>query len=151
MPPVAVVKPSHQIRGCASVIHPFGEEKQFKLGNHLATWVDPRPGSIVFGSYASMPKKGQPDEIYLIFCHSQESRTRILEERVCERGRVKVRTTLLEMNTAAEKLESSLSPVTISIFNLSVSSIYSLDQVSNRTWVYTRKQCTHAEAISVTV
>ena len=36
--------------------------------------------------------------------HSQESWTKMQEEWVCESGRVKVRTALVEMNTAAEKL-----------------------------------------------
>jgi hypothetical protein len=67
--------------------------------------LDPRPGSI-FDSHAGIPKKGQPNENYPMFCHSQESWSEMWEEQIFERDRVKVNTVLMEMDMASEKLET---------------------------------------------
>jgi len=56
-PPVALVNTLTELRSHISVIHAsclfhlFNEEKQFELGRRLVALLDPRPGSIVFGSH----------------------------------------------------------------------------------------------------
>jgi hypothetical protein len=101
-----------ELRGHISVIHAsslfhlFDEEKQFELGKRLAALLDPRPGSIIFGSHAGMPVKGSCQGIYLrtVFCHSAESWTQMWEEQIFEKGQVKVNTVLRDITTIFEKL-----------------------------------------------
>jgi hypothetical protein len=101
-----------ELRGHISVIHAsalfhlFGEEKQFELGKRLAALLDPRPGSIIFGSHGAMPVKGQSQSFFLkMFCHSPESWTQMWEEQIFEKGQVKVNTVLMDMTAIVEKLE----------------------------------------------
>ena len=110
-PSVASVNTLTELLGHVSVIHAsslfhlFNEEKQVELAKRLGALLDRRPGSILFGSHVGMPVKGQRNSVFpKMFCHSPESWTKIWEEEVFERGRVKVTTTMIELNKAAERL-----------------------------------------------
>jgi hypothetical protein len=88
----------------SSLFHLFGEEKQFELGKRLAALLDPRPGSIIFGSHGGMLVKGErPVTCRKMFCHSPESWTQMWEEQVFEKGHVKVSAVLREPNAVAEE------------------------------------------------
>ena len=109
-PTVASVNTLTELRGHISAIHAsslfhlFNEEKQFELGKRLAALLDPRPGSIIFGSHGGMPVKGQPSAIFKkMFCHSPESWTEMWEEQIFEKGQVKVNTDLWELNVVGGK------------------------------------------------
>ena len=111
-PPVASVNTLTELRSHISVIHAsslfhlFNEEKQFELGKRLAALLDPRPGSIIFGSHGGMPVKGQRyGALSRMFCHSPESWTEMWEEQIFEKGQVKVNTVLRKMDMATEKFE----------------------------------------------
>ena len=110
-PPVASVNTLTELRSHISVIHAsslfhlFDEEKQFELGKRLAALLDPRPGSIIFGSHGGMPVKGRHQGFFLMFCHSPESWTQMWEEQIFKKGQVKVNTVLKEMNMTAERVE----------------------------------------------
>ena len=100
-PPVASVKTLTELRGHISAIHTsrlfheYNEELQFELGQRLAALLDPRPGSIIFGSHIGMPVKGDRDGVSgKMFCHSPESWTQIWEEQIFEKGQVKVNAAL---------------------------------------------------------
>jgi hypothetical protein len=114
-PPIASASTLTELRGRISVIHVsslfhlFNEEKQFELGKRLAALLDPRPGSIIFGSHGGMPVKGPREGISLrMFCHSPESWTQMWEEQIFEKGQVRVNTVLRETNMAAERLERGI-------------------------------------------
>jgi len=113
-PPVASVNALTELRGHISVIHTsslfhlFGEEKQFELAKRLAALLDPRPGSIIFGSHGGMPVKGQRQLLFMnMFCHSPESWTQMWEEEIFEKGQVKVNTVLTDMTVLAKRLEKT--------------------------------------------
>jgi len=104
-PPVGSVNTLTELRGHISVIlassffHLFDEEKQFELGKRLAALLDPRPGSIIFGSHGAMPAKGHhPGFLTRMFCHSPESWTQMWEEQIFEKGQVKASAALKEVN-----------------------------------------------------
>ena len=106
-PPVASVNTLTELRGHISVIHAtalfhlFSEEKQLELGKRLMALLDPRPGSIIFGSHGSVPVKGQLQGFYSkMFCHSPESWTQIWEEQIFEKGQVKVNAVLRHLEGA---------------------------------------------------
>ena len=108
-PPVALVNSLTELRGRVSAIyasfffHLFNEEKQLELGKRLAALLDPRPGSIIFGSHSGTPIRGQrPDPFTKMFCHSPESWTQMWEEQIFEKGQVKVNTILKEVNMTSE-------------------------------------------------
>ena len=110
-PPVRSVNTLTELRGHISVIHAsslfhlFNEEKQFELGKRVAALLDPRPGSIIFGSHGGMPVKGQRQGIFRkMFCHSSETWAQMWEEQIFEKGQVKVNTVLREANMMAERL-----------------------------------------------
>ena len=110
-PPIASVNTLTELRGHVSVIlasslfDVFNEEKQFELGKYLAALLDPRPGSIIFGSQGGMPLKGEhPGISSKMFCHSPESWTQLWEEQIFEKGQVKVNAVLREMNMATERV-----------------------------------------------
>ena len=110
-PPAASVNTLTELRGRVSVIrasalfHLFSEEKQFELGKRLATLLDPRPGSIIFGLHGGMPVKGQHQPFFpRMFCHSPESWTQMWEEQIFEKGQVKVNVVLRDLTTAAKRL-----------------------------------------------
>jgi hypothetical protein len=110
-PPVASVNTLTELLGHVSVVyssslfHLFNEEKQLELAKRFAALLDPRPGSIIFGSHIGMPVKGQRNGVFpKMFCHSSESWTKMWEEDIFERGQVKVNTVLVELNNAAERL-----------------------------------------------
>ena len=111
--PVASVNTLTELRGHISVIHAsalfhlFNEEKQFELCKRLAALLDPRPGSIIFGSHGGMPMKGQYRVFFPMFCHSPESWTQMWEEQIFEKGQVKVNTVPRDITTAVEKLEGA--------------------------------------------
>ena len=114
-PPVASVNSLTGLRGHISAIHAsslfhlFDEEKQLELGKRLATLLDPRPGSIIFGSHGSMPVKGQRIGAFRkMFCHSPESWTQMWEEQIFEKGQVKVNAVLRELNLVVERREREL-------------------------------------------
>ena len=114
-PPVASVNNLTELRGHISAIHAsslfhlFDEEKQFELGKRLAALLDPRPGSIIFGSHGSMPVKGQRSGTFRkMFCHSPESWTQMWEEQIFEKGQVKVNSVLRELNVVVERRERAL-------------------------------------------
>jgi len=114
-PPVASVDTLTELRGHISVIHTsalfhlFNEEAQFELGKRLAALLDPRPGSIIFGSHGAMPVKGQRQGFFKkMFCHSPESWTQMWEEQIFEKGQVKVNTALKDMTAIVEKLEGGV-------------------------------------------
>jgi len=114
-PPVALVNTLTELRGHISVIHAsslfhlFDEEKQLELGRRLAALLDPRPGSIIFGSHGAMPVKGQhPGTFTKMFCHSPESWTQMWEEQVFEKGQVRVNTILKESNRVVERRERAV-------------------------------------------
>ena len=109
-PPVASVNTLTELRAHISAIHAssffhlFNEEKQSELGGRLAALLDPRPGSIIFGSHCGMPVKGQTSGTFeRVFCHSPESWTKMWEERIFEKGQVKVNTVLKELNIIVER------------------------------------------------
>ena len=88
-PSVASVDTLTELRGHISAIHAslffhlFTEEKQFELGKRLAALLDPRPGSIIFGSHGGMPVKCQlSSPLIRMFCHSPESWTQMWEEQI---------------------------------------------------------------------
>jgi hypothetical protein len=116
-PPAASVNSLTELRGHISVIHAsalfhlFDEEKQFELGKRLAALLDPRPGSIIFGSHTGMPAKGPCQGIYMktIFCHSPESWTQMWEEGIFEKGQVKVSAALRDVTTFSGRLDSRFS------------------------------------------
>ena len=112
-PPPAIVSVNNltELRGHISVIHTsslfhlFNEPKQFELGQRLASLLDPRQGSIIFGSHIGMPVRGQRNGVFPhIFCHSPESWTQMWEEQIFEKGQVKAHAVLREMSNAAERL-----------------------------------------------
>jgi hypothetical protein len=99
-----------ELRGRVSVIyasslfHLFNEEKQFELGERLASLLDPSPGSLIFGSQGGMPVKGQPNGVFPeMFCHSPESWIKMWEECIFEKGQVKATAALVEISMAAER------------------------------------------------
>ena len=113
--PVASVNTLTELRGHISVIHAsslfhlFNEEKQFELGKRLAALLDPRPGSIIFGSHGAMPVKGhRPGTFTKMFCHSAESWTRMWEEEIFKKGQVKADTFLKELDMAVERKERAV-------------------------------------------
>lgn len=115
LPPLASVNTLTELRGRISVIHAsslfhfFHEEKELELAKRIASLLDPRPGSIIFGSQFGMPMKGQRFGISRrLFCHSPQSWTEMWEEQVFEKGQVKVTTVLEEVNLAKERLEPAL-------------------------------------------
>ena len=90
----------------AALFHLFNEEKQFELGKRLAALLDPRPGSVIFGSHGGMPVKGQHQVLSpKMFCHSPSSWTQMWEEQIFEKGQVKVNTVLRDMAMVAEMLK----------------------------------------------
>jgi len=108
-PPVSSVNTLTELRGHVSAVyasllfHLFDEEKQFELGKRLAGLLDPRPGSIIFGSHSAGTVKGQrSDPFTKMFCHSPESWTQMWEERIFEKGQVKVNTVLKELSVTSE-------------------------------------------------
>ena len=108
-PPVGSVKSLTELRGHISAIyasaffHLFNEEKQLEVGKRLASLLDHRPGSIIFGSHGAKPVKGQRGEIFPnMFCHSPESWTQMWEEQIFEKGQVKVNTDLKGVDVSAE-------------------------------------------------
>ena len=114
-PPVASVNTLTELRGHISVIHAsslfhlFNEEEQFELGRRLAALLDPRPGSIIFGSHGGMPVKGpRHGSSPKMFCHSPESWTQMWEEQIFEKGKVKVNAVLTETNMIIERLERAI-------------------------------------------
>jgi len=83
-PSVASVKTLTELRGHVSVIHAssffhlFSEELQLELAKRLASLLDTRPGSIIFGSNAGTPVKGQREGMLsMSFSHSPESWTEL--------------------------------------------------------------------------
>jgi hypothetical protein len=116
-PPVGSVNSLTELQGHISVIHAsllfhlFDEEKQFELGGRLAALLDPRPGSIIFGSHAGMPVKGSRQGIRLriMFCHSAESWTQMWEEQIFEKGQVKVNAALRDMTMFFGRFDSRFS------------------------------------------
>ena len=116
LPPVASVNILTELRGRISVIHAsalfhlFSEEKQFELGKRLAALLDPRPGSVIFGSHGGMPVKGQRQPFFVeMFCHSPESWTQMWEEQIFEKGQVKVNVVLKDMTMLAKGFEKCVS------------------------------------------
>ena len=108
-PPVESVNSLTELRGHISAIyassffHLFDEDKQLEVGRRLAALLDPRPGSIIFGSHGARPVKGQRAEVYTnMFCHSPESWTHMWEERIFEKGQVKVNTALKGLDMSVE-------------------------------------------------
>ena len=88
----------------SSLFHLFNEEKQTELGKRLAALLDPRPGSIIFGSHGGMPVKGErPETFKRSFCHSPESWIQMWEEQIFEKGQVKVNAALKEFNLITER------------------------------------------------
>jgi hypothetical protein len=109
-PTVASVNALTELRGHISAIHAsslfhlFGEEKQFELGKRLAALLDPRPGSIIFGSHAGLPVKGERSGTFRkMFTHSPESWTEMWEEQIFKEGQVKVNAVLRELNVVVEE------------------------------------------------
>ena len=103
-PSVASVNTLTELRGhlsviyAASLFHLFSEERQLELAKRLAALLDPRPGSIIFGSHSGAPVKGGRHGFYSsMFCHSAESWTQMWEEQVFEKGQVKANTILWEV------------------------------------------------------
>ena len=103
-PSVASVNTLTELRGHLSVIHAsslfhlFGEERQLELAKRIAALLDPRPGSIIFGSHPGAPVKGDRHGFYSsMFCHSAESWTQMWEEQMFEKGQVKATTILWEL------------------------------------------------------
>jgi len=97
-----------ELRGHTSAIyasalfHFFDEEKQFELAKRLAGLLDPRPGSIIFGSHSAGLIQGQSlDPFMREFRHSPESWTQMWEEQIFEKGRVKVDTVLEDLSMTA--------------------------------------------------
>ena len=116
LPPVASVNILTELRGRISVIHAsalfhlFSEEKQFELGKRLAALLDPRPGTVIFGSHGGMPVKGQRQPFFVeMFCHSPESWTQMWEEQIFEKGQVKVNVVLKDMTMLAKGFEKCVS------------------------------------------
>ena len=116
-PPIPSVETLTELRGHIAVIHAssffhlFGEEKQFELAKRVASLLDPRPGSIIFGSQAGAVVKGLREGILRkVFSHSPESWTELWEEQVFEKGQVKVATRLVEVDMAAERLDRVFPP-----------------------------------------
>ena len=114
-PPVASVRVLTELRGhisaihASSIFHLFNEEKQSELGKRLAALLDPRPGSIIFGSHGGMPVKGQRQgDSPKMFCHSPVSWTQMWEEQIFEKGKIKVNAVLRETNMAVERLERAV-------------------------------------------
>ena len=108
-PSVVSVNTLTELRGHISVIHAssffhlFDEEKQFELAKRVASLLDPRPGSIIFGWQGGTPVKGQREGILRsAFSHSPESWVELWEEQIFEKGQVKVTTRLVEMDISAE-------------------------------------------------
>ena len=108
-PHLASVNNLTELRGHVSAIyasllfHLFDEGKQFELGKRLAGLLDPRPGSIIFGSHSAGLVKGQrPDPFTKMFCHSPESWTQMWEEQIFGKGQVKVNTVLKELSVTAQ-------------------------------------------------
>jgi hypothetical protein len=117
---IASVKSLTELRGHISVIHAsslfhlfhlFGEEKQFELAKRVASLLDPRPGSIIFGAQGGTPVKGQREGFRrTAFCHSPESWTELWEEQIFEKGQVKVTVNLIDVDTAVERSDRVFPP-----------------------------------------
>lgn len=116
-PSVASVNTLTELRGHISVIHAssffhlFNEEEQFELAKRIGSLLDVRPGSIIFGSHAGLPYKGQRQGFIKSFSHSPQSWTELWEEQIFEKGQVKVTTTMVEVDIVAEKLDRVLPTV----------------------------------------
>jgi len=111
-PQVSSVNTLTELRGHVSAIFAsalfqlFDEERQFELGIRLAGLLDPRPGSIIFGSQSGGPVKGHRlDPFGNTFCHSAESWTQMWEEQIFKKGQVEVSTVLRELEVNAEGRE----------------------------------------------
>ena len=110
-PTVASVKSLTELRERISAIHAsalfhlFNEEKQFELGKRLAALLDPRPGSIIFGSHGGLPVAGErpAGAFRKVFCHSPGSWTQMWEERIFEKDQVKVNAVIKEFDLVAER------------------------------------------------
>ena len=105
-----------ELRGRISVIHAsslfhlFDEEKQLELAKRLASLLDPRPGSIIFGSHGGNPVKGWVQGAFINrFSHSPESWTE-LWERIFGKGQVKITTALAEVNVDTAERLGQVSP-----------------------------------------
>lgn len=105
-PSLASVNTLTELRGRISVIHAtyffhlFDEEKKVELAKRVASLLDLRPGSIIFGSDIGLPNKGEVRAASgNIFCHSPETWTEIWDGRVFEKGKVKVTTGFKEITT----------------------------------------------------
>ena len=114
-PSISSVDTLTELRGHISVVHAsslfhlFNEEKQFELGKRLGSLLDPRPGSVIFGSHGGMPEKGQRNGVFKkMFCHSPDSWTKMWEEEIFEKGQVKATAVLVEMSLAADRLGLAL-------------------------------------------
>ena len=110
--PVASVNTLTELRGHISVIlacslfHLFDEGKQLELGKRLAALLDPRSGSIILGSHCAVPVKGQSHGVFRrMFCHSPESWTQMWEEQIFDKGEVKVKAILREVDLSGHRLE----------------------------------------------
>lgn len=108
-PSVRSVSTLTELRGHISVIHAsslfhlFREEKQFELAKRIASLLDPRPGSIIFGSHAGFTDKCERQgALRRVFVHSPESWTELWEEQIFEKGQVKVTTSLVKVDVAKE-------------------------------------------------
>ena len=108
-PPVSSVRTLTELRGHISAIyassffHLFNEEQQLEVGKRLAALLDPRPGSIIFGSHGAKPVAGQHSGTFTKgFFHSPESWTQMWEGQVFENGQVKVNTVLKELSVTAD-------------------------------------------------
>ncbi|KAI0034152.1 hypothetical protein K488DRAFT_46101 [Vararia minispora EC-137] len=84
----------------SSFFHLFREDSQLHLARALAGLLSPEPGSMIFGSHASLPEKGlrvirkDGDDKRSMFCHSPESWTELWDGVIFEKGEVKVEATL---------------------------------------------------------
>jgi hypothetical protein len=103
-PSVASVNTLTELRGRISVIHAtnlfhlFGEEKKLELAKRVASLLDLRPGSIIFGSDIGLQNKGEVlGASGPMFCDSPESWTEIWDGGVFEKGQVKVTTAFREI------------------------------------------------------
>jgi hypothetical protein len=83
----------------SSFFHLFDEEQQSNLARLLAGLLDPRPGSMIFGSHVGLEQKGPGHSSLLAtaFAHSPESWIQLWENEIFEKGTVKAEAVLSPM------------------------------------------------------
>ena len=104
----------------SSFFHLFSEEKQLGLARALAGLLLPEPGSIIFGLHLGHTEKGSvPEQNYSLFCHSPATWAELWDGLVFEKGMVKVKTMLVQVERKGFEVdEANARPVTLLVWSV---------------------------------